>query len=60
MRALHQPVGVVAAAEFGEPPECSTCGPLSWPCATYNAVTEPAPGPAGTEETGGEKTGGER
>jgi hypothetical protein len=39
VRRLHQPVGVVAAAEHGEPPDCAAgCG--DWPCATYNAVTE--------------------
>jgi hypothetical protein len=46
VRHLHRPVGVVAAAEFGEAPECAACQ-RSWPCQTYNAVTEPAPsGPA--------------
>lgn len=43
VRALHQPTGVVAAAEFGNPPDCPTCGPNRWPCPTYEAVTKPEP-----------------
>lgn len=43
VRALHQPTGVVAAAEFGNPADCPTCGPNTWPCPTYLAVTEPEP-----------------
>lgn len=46
VRALHQPVGVVAAAEFGEAPDCPICGPNRWPCPTYDAITEAEPGPA--------------
>lgn len=46
VRALHQPVGVVAAAEFGNPPDCATCGPNTWPCPTYNATTDDQPTPA--------------
>jgi hypothetical protein len=45
VRHLHRPVGVVAAAEFGEPPECAACR-RSWPCQTYNAITEPEPAPS--------------
>jgi hypothetical protein len=37
-RALHQPVGVVAAAEFGNPPDCAICGPNIWPCPTIRAL----------------------
>ncbi|MFL1903112.1 hypothetical protein ACJWDR_29005 [Streptomyces tauricus] len=41
--ALHEPTGVVAAAEHGLPPDC-TAGCGDWPCATYNALTaEPGP-----------------
>ncbi|MGQ4350483.1 hypothetical protein [Streptomyces sp. SAS_275] len=49
VRALHQPTGVVAAAEHGEPPDCAVCGPNRWPCPTYQA-TEPS-APAATEAT---------
>ena len=38
VRRLHRPVGVVAAAEFGEAPDCAACR-RAWPCQTYNAVT---------------------
>lgn len=51
VRALHQPVGVVAATEFGMSPDCPVCGPYQWPCATYNAITDDEPGPAATEAT---------
>ncbi|MGW5429982.1 hypothetical protein ACWET9_22630 [Streptomyces sp. NPDC004059] len=44
-RALHQPVGVVAATEFGNPPDCAICGPNTWPCPTYNAITDDQPTP---------------
>lgn len=47
VRALHQPTGVVAAAEHGQPPDCAVCGPNRWPCPTYQA-TEPT-SPATTE-----------
>lgn len=40
VRQLHQPTGVVAAAEYGNPPDCAVCGPNRWPCPTYNAVTD--------------------
>lgn len=43
VRALHQCVGVVAAAEFGNPPDCAICGPNCWPCSTIRALDEPAP-----------------
>lgn len=45
IRALHQPTGVVAAAEHGNPPDCAVCGENCWPCPTYQAVSEPAPTP---------------
>lgn len=53
VRQLHQPTGVVAAAEAGVEPDCAVCGPNRWPCPTYEAVTEPesAPGPAATQVT---------
>lgn len=38
VRALHQPTGVVAAAEHGNPPDCTTCGPNIWPCPTIRAL----------------------
>jgi hypothetical protein len=38
VRRLHRPVGVVAAAEFGEAPDCAACR-RTWPCQTYNGVT---------------------
>jgi hypothetical protein len=40
IRALHQPTGVVAAAEFGNPPDCTTCGAFRWPCPTIRALDE--------------------
>ncbi|MGW1616348.1 hypothetical protein ACWCQZ_44270 [Streptomyces sp. NPDC002285] len=40
VRQLHQPTGVVAAAEAGVEPDCAVCGPNRWPCPTYNAVTD--------------------
>jgi hypothetical protein len=40
VRALHQPVGVVAAAEFGNPPDCAICGPNIWPCPTIEALDQ--------------------
>ncbi len=40
VRALHQPAGVVAAAEFGNPPDCTTCGANCWPCDTIRALDE--------------------
>lgn len=43
VRALHHPVGVVAAAEFGNPPDCAICGPNSWPCPTTRALDGPTP-----------------
>lgn len=46
VRQLHQPTGVVAAAEAGVEPDCAVCGPNSWPCPTYNAVTDLEPTPA--------------
>lgn len=51
VRALHQPVGVVAATEFGNPPDCAICGPNTWPCPTYNATTDDQPTPAATSAT---------
>lgn len=48
VRALHQPVGVVAAAEAGVPPECAAgCG--AHPCATIRAL--PPQDDDTTEET---------
>ncbi len=41
VRRLHRPVGIVAAAEHGEPPDCATCR-HDWPCQTYDAITEAA------------------
>lgn len=38
VRELHQPSGVVAAAEAGEPADCATCGPNTWPCPTIRAL----------------------
>jgi len=49
VRRLHQPTGVVAAAEFGNPPDCTTCGPNTWPCPTIRAVDEDTPAPAAPE-----------
>jgi hypothetical protein len=40
VRQLHQPVGVVAAAEAGVEPDCAVCGPNRWPCPTYQAVAD--------------------
>lgn len=42
VRRLHRPVGVVAAAEAGEAPDCAACK-RSWPCQTYTAIAEPEP-----------------
>ncbi|MFI6347275.1 hypothetical protein [Streptomyces sp. NPDC050560] len=55
VRALHRPVGVVAAAEAGVPPECSAGCP-EWPCATHQAVADDrahpeAAAPAPVDET---------
>lgn len=56
VRQLHQPVGVVAAAEFGESPDCAAgCGG-DWPCATYTAVTEAEPAPAAAEASDADTT----
>ncbi|MEV0324654.1 hypothetical protein ACIBKX_36960 [Streptomyces sp. NPDC050658] len=53
VRALHRPVGVVAAAESGQAPDCTICGPNRWPCPTYEALTDLAPpGPPATQATG--------
>lgn len=49
IRTLHQPTGVVAATESGNPPDCTTCGPNRWPCPTYQAITETPP--AATQAT---------
>lgn len=43
VRALHQPTGVVAAAEHGNPPDCTTCGHNCWPCPTIRALDREAP-----------------
>lgn len=49
--ALHQPRGVVGAAEHGEPADCSTCGPNTYPCPTVTALTAPH-GPGGHDGGG--------
>jgi uncharacterized coiled-coil protein SlyX len=38
VHALHHPVGVVAAAEAGNPPDCAVCGLWTYPCATIRAL----------------------
>lgn len=43
VRAVHRPVGVVAAAEAGVEPDCAVCGPNTWPCATVSTVYEEQP-----------------
>jgi hypothetical protein len=40
IRTLHRPVGVVAAAEAGMPPDCATCGPDAYPCPTIRALDD--------------------
>lgn len=50
VRAIHHPIGVVAAAEAGIEPDCAVCGPNTWPCPTYQAVTDLGqPSPAAPE-----------
>ncbi len=41
VRKLHRPVGIVAAAEAGVPPECAACR-RSYPCQTVDALPGPA------------------
>lgn len=43
IRAVHRPVGVVAAAEAGVEPDCAVCGPNTWPCATVSTAYEEQP-----------------
>lgn len=38
VRRLHEPTGVVAAAEFGNPPDCAVCGENVWPCPTVRVL----------------------
>lgn len=45
VRSLHQPTGVVAAAEAGSEPDCAVCGPNVWPCPTYRALDGEDPQP---------------
>lgn len=41
VRAIHQPIEVLAGADFRQARECSACGgdePLSYPCLTIAAL----------------------